>query len=100
MKSVKDRDRIRSSGAPVAEVMSFEASSVRIRLRFWHPSDEASEYAAIDAAAKAVYAAYDSGTKEFAFSQQTPGGARRKRQSGRQAGHRHLILHADGINCV
>ncbi len=57
--------------APVAEVTAFEASSVRIRLRFWHASDETSEYAAIDAAAHGVYAAYHAEGIEFAFPQHT-----------------------------
>ncbi len=41
-----------SRPTPVAEVTSFEASAVRIQLRFWHGSDLASEWSAVDAAAR------------------------------------------------
>ena len=44
---------------------------MRIRLRFWHASDEASEFAAVDAAAEAAYDAFYADGIEFAFPQQT-----------------------------
>ena len=64
-------DEIHSEPAPIAEVASLEASAVRIRLRFWHDPDRASEWAATDAAVRAVYSAYDEHGVEFAFPQQT-----------------------------
>lgn len=56
---------------PTAAVSSFEASAVRITLRIWHPADLQSEWTAVDAASRAVHAAYASQNIEFAFPQQT-----------------------------
>lgn len=56
---------------PVAEIMGFEDSSVRIRLRFWHPSDQLSEWTAIDEAARAVYSAFREGGIQIPFPQRT-----------------------------
>jgi small conductance mechanosensitive channel len=64
-------DVICSEPEPIAEVASLEASAVRIRLRFWHDSHRASEWAATDAAVRAAYSAYDEQGVDFAFPQQT-----------------------------
>lgn len=56
---------------PLAQVDTFADSSVRIRLGIWHGSDLASEWAAIDAAARAVYARFKVEGIEFAFPQRT-----------------------------
>ena len=64
-------DEVLRRPAAVAEVMAFEASSVRIRLRFWHASDLPSEWVAVDAAARAVASAYRSADIVFAFPQTT-----------------------------
>ena len=69
--SLADNDAILSRPAPVAQVSSFEASSVRITLRFWHEPQLLAEWNAVDAAARASYAAfYDNGIV-FAFPQAT-----------------------------
>jgi len=54
-----------------ALVWSFEESAVRIKLRFWHATAIASELAAVDVAARAVYSAYLEHGIEFAFPQHT-----------------------------
>jgi small conductance mechanosensitive channel len=64
-------DSVRSMPSPVAEVTSFEASAIRIRLRFWHPSDLLSEWTAVDEAARAVHRAFAAHGIEFAFPQTT-----------------------------
>ena len=64
-------DPVRSMPAPVAEVTSFEASAIRIRLRFWHASDLLSEWTAVDEAARAVHRAFGDHNIEFAFPQAT-----------------------------
>ena len=56
---------------PFAQVASFEASAIRIRLAFWHESDQLSEWAAIDAAARATRRAFEAADIEFAFPQAT-----------------------------
>ncbi|MGI9667182.1 MAG: mechanosensitive ion channel family protein [Acidimicrobiia bacterium] len=64
-------DAILTKPAPAALVASFESSSVRIILRFWHQSDLLAEWTAVDAAARASYQAfYDKGIV-FAFPQAT-----------------------------
>jgi small-conductance mechanosensitive channel len=62
---------IEKEPSPVAEVEGFEDSSVRIRLRFWHPSDQRSEWGAIDEAARAVYSAFNEGGIQIPFPQRT-----------------------------
>ncbi len=62
---------IRSEPEPAAEVIGFEDSSVRIRLRFWHRSDQLSEWTAIDEAARAVYAAFGEAGIQIPFPQRT-----------------------------
>jgi small conductance mechanosensitive channel len=69
--ALSEVEQVIPAPTPVAEVRTFEASSVRIRLRFWHHSDELSEHAAIDAAARAAYSAFYAEGIEFAFPQQT-----------------------------
>jgi small-conductance mechanosensitive channel len=69
--SLEDLEQVLSRPAPGAEVMSFEASAIRIQLRFWHPSDLPSEWAAVDVAARSVRAAYAAAGIEFAFPQAT-----------------------------
>ena len=64
-------DAIRSEPEPIAEVAAFEASAVRIRLRFWHDPDLTSEWAATDSIVRAVYSAYAEHGVGFAFPQQT-----------------------------
>lgn len=64
-------DNVLSRPSPVAEVTSFEASAIRIQLRFWHESDLPAEWSALDAAARAVHSAYASARIEFAFPQAT-----------------------------
>lgn len=64
-------DGLRSDPAPTALVTSFEASAVRISLRFWHAADVASEWAAVDGASRAAYAAFAANGVGFAFPQQT-----------------------------
>ncbi|MGI9584612.1 MAG: mechanosensitive ion channel family protein [Acidimicrobiia bacterium] len=56
---------------PEVEVRSFEESSVRLILRFWHPSDILSEWAATDEAARAGYKALYEADITFAFPQRT-----------------------------
>ena len=56
---------------PVADVTGFEASSVRLRLRFWHDAGIVSGWEAVDAAARAVYAGYAERGIAFAFPQAT-----------------------------
>ncbi len=62
-------DQIRPE--PAAEVIGFEDSSVPIRLRFWHRSDQLSEWTAIDEAARAVYAAFGEAGIQIPFPQRT-----------------------------
>ena len=69
--AVRGLDAIRAQPEPIAEVASLEASTVRIRLRFWHDADRSAEWAATDAAVRAAYSAYDEQGVEFAFPQQT-----------------------------
>ena len=69
--SLEDLEQVLSRPAPGTEVMSFEASAIRIQLRFWHPSDLPSEWAAVDVAARSVRAAYAAAGIEFAFPQAT-----------------------------
>lgn len=69
--SLGDLHEVATEPPPVAEVRTFEPSSVRIRLRFWHSADETAEFAAVDAAAQSVYAAYEAEGIEWAFPQQT-----------------------------
>lgn len=69
--SLDGLDSVRSMPSPVAEVTSFEASAIRIRLRFWHKSDLLSEWTAVDEAARAVHRAFAVHGIEFAFPQTT-----------------------------
>lgn len=69
--SLDDLEQVLARPAPDAEVMSFEASAIRIQLRFWHPSDLPSEWAAVDVAARSVKAAYAAAGIDFAFPQAT-----------------------------
>ena len=69
--SLTDVPAVLSRPAPVAQVSSFEASAVRITLRFWHESDLLSEWNAMDAAARASYAAFADHGIVFAFPQAT-----------------------------
>lgn len=69
--SLENAEAVLQRPSPIAEVRSFESSSVRIRLRFWHESDLISEWKAVDEAARLVYAAYNDGGIEFAFPQRT-----------------------------
>ena len=64
-------DTVLSRPAPVAQVSEFGASHVRIALRFWHGSDLASEWSAVDAAARAVHRGFETDGIEFAFPQRT-----------------------------
>ena len=57
--------------APDVDVKSFEDSSVRLEVRFWHRSQLPDEWHAVDVAHRAIYKAYyDAGIK-FAFPQTT-----------------------------
>ena len=69
--SLADAEGILQDPEPVAEVTTFEASAVRIRLRFWHAPDLLSEWAAVDVVSRAAYAAFYANEIEFAFPQQT-----------------------------
>jgi small-conductance mechanosensitive channel len=69
--SLEGLDEVLDRPAPEAEVRSFEASSVRIALRFWHESDLLSEWAAVDAASRAAHRAMGEAGIEFAFPQAT-----------------------------
>ena len=69
--AMADLEEVLARPRPLAEVMTFEASSIRIRLRFWHASDLPSEWSAVDAAARAVASAYRAAGIEFAFPQTT-----------------------------
>ena len=69
--SLVDVEEVLTDPAPVAQVSSFEASAVRIGLRFWHDPDIPGEWAAVDAASRAAYAAFAAGDIQFAFPQQT-----------------------------
>lgn len=69
--ALSELDSVRPKPAPVAEVISFEESSVRIRLRFWHDSDLLSEWTAVDEAARATHRAFHDHGIHFAFPQAT-----------------------------
>lgn len=69
--AVAAADGVLQDPAPIAEVIAFEASAVRIQLRFWHAPDLLSEWAAIDAASRSAYVAFSESEIEFAFPQQT-----------------------------
>jgi len=56
---------------PTTAVSSFDSSAIRITLRIWHAPDLQSEWAATDAASRAVHVAYNDHDIEFAFPQQT-----------------------------
>lgn len=71
VESVVGLHAIERDPTPVAEVEGFEDSSVRIRLRFWHPSDHVSEWVAIDEAARAVYSAFNAEGIRIPFPQRT-----------------------------
>ncbi len=64
-------DSVMTDPEPVAHAASFEESSVRIILRFWHGSGIRSEWDATDAAARGVYMAFSRQGIEFAFPQRT-----------------------------
>lgn len=69
--AVRGLDEVADEPPVAAEVRELAASSVRIELRFWHGSRVLSEWGAVDAAARAVHAAYRDAGIEFAFPQQT-----------------------------
>lgn len=71
VESVVGLHAIERDPTPVAEVEGFEDSSVRIRLRFWHPSDHVSEWVAIDEVARAVYSAFNAEGIRIPFPQRT-----------------------------
>lgn len=71
VESVADLPEVLDEPAPIAQVGSFEASAVRIQLRFWHEPGVTDEWAAVDAASRAAYAAYYENGIEFAFPQLT-----------------------------
>lgn len=69
--SLADVEGVRGRPEPTAMVTSFEASAVRITLRFWHDSNLLAEWVAVDVASRAAYRAfYDDGIV-FAFPQAT-----------------------------
>lgn len=71
VEALEDVDEVLQRPDPFAQVASFEASAIRIRLAFWHESDLMSEWAAVDAAARAARVAYEAADIEFAFPQAT-----------------------------
>jgi small-conductance mechanosensitive channel len=69
--SLEGLGTISTEPEPIAEVMGFEDSSVRIRVRFWHPSDQLSEWTAVDEAARAVYSTFRDEGIQIPFPQRT-----------------------------
>jgi small conductance mechanosensitive channel len=69
--SMRPCDAVLKDPEPEIEVRSFEESSVRLILRFWHPSDILSQWKATDEAAIAGYNALNEAHITFAFPQRT-----------------------------
>jgi small conductance mechanosensitive channel len=70
-RALSDVDAVAADPPPIAQVSAFGESSITIVLRYWHASGMLAEWAATDAAARAVFRAYGENDIEFAFPQRT-----------------------------
>lgn len=71
LEALSGHEEVFSRPAPDVDVQSFESSSVRLEVRFWHGPQLRDEWTAIDTALRSIYDAFHEAGIKFAFPQAT-----------------------------